>query len=71
MSSTDFAWLNGHGAEIAEKYGGQWIAVHDGQVIGVGDTATEAAEQARQAAPGAAFILEAVDAEADVVYACL
>lgn len=68
MSSTDFAWLNEHGAEIVEKYGGQWIAVHDGQVIGVGDTATEAAERARQAAPGGAFILEAVEAEADVVY---
>ena len=71
MSSTDFAWLTEHGAEIVEKYAGKWIAVHDGQVIGVGDTATEAVEQARQAAPGAAFILEAVEAEADVVYACL
>ena len=71
MSSTDFAWLNEHGAEIVEKYGGKWIAVHDGRVIGVGETATEAAERARVETPGATFILEAVEVEADVVYACL
>lgn len=23
MSSTDFAWLNEHGAEMVEKYGGK------------------------------------------------
>jgi len=71
MSSTDFGWLNEHGAEIVEKYSGKWIAVHDGRVIGVGDTATEAAGQAREVTAEGAFILEAVEAEADVVYACL
>ena len=69
MPSADFAWLIEHGAEIVEKYAGKWIAVHDGQVIGVGDTATEAADEARAETADGDFILEAVDPEADVVYA--
>ncbi len=69
--SSDFAWLIEHGPEIFEKYAGKWIAVHDEEVIGVGDTATEAANQARTRNPGAEFILEAVDRDADVIYAGL
>ena len=68
MSSADFAWLVEHGTEIFEKYAGKWIAVHDGQVIGVGETATEAAARARAEAPDSDFILEAVDREGDAVY---
>lgn len=66
--SSDFAWLVDHSDEIAQRYAGKWIAVHDGQVIGVGDTAVEAAQQAREQDPEAEFILEAVDRDADVVY---
>jgi hypothetical protein len=69
VSSSDFAWLVEHSTEIFRKYAGKWIAVHDGEVIGVGETATEAAEHARENTPDAEFILEAVDAEGDVVYA--
>ena len=69
MSSADFAWLIENGTEIIKKYAGKWIAVHDSQVIGVGDTATEAAEQAHEKSPDDDFILEAVDPEADAVYA--
>ena len=68
MESTDFNWLIEKGKEIFEKYRGKWIAVYDKQVIGVGDTAPEAAEQARREKPDVEFILEAVDSEADVVY---
>jgi hypothetical protein len=71
MSSTDFAWLVDHGPEIFQKYRGKWIAVSDGEVIGVGDTATEAVAEAKDKKPGAKFILEAVDQESDVIYACL
>lgn len=69
MSSSDFAWLVEHSTEVVEKYAGGWIAVHDGEVIGVGETPTEAAERAREKTPGGEFILEAVDGEGDVVYA--
>jgi len=59
----DFAWLTEHSQEIYEKYSGKWIAVLDGQVVGVGDTATEAVAQAEEEHPGADYILEAVDSE--------
>jgi len=71
MAQSDFAWLVEQGAELFRKYAGKWIAVHDGQVIGVGDTAPEAASQAEAKAPDGDFILEAVDPEGDVIYASL
>lgn len=71
MASTDFAWLIDNGPDIYTQYPGQWIAVRDGKVVGVGRTATEAAEQAREDDPEAEFILEAVDSESDVIYAHL
>ncbi len=71
MSQSDFAWLVEQGTEIFKKYSGKWIAVHDGEVIGVGDTAPEASAQAREKAPEGDFILEAVDSEGDVIYADL
>lgn len=69
MCSPDFAWLIEQGVDIFKKYAGKWIAVHDGKIIGVGDTAVEAAERAREESPDTKFILEAVDPEGDVVYA--
>ena len=45
--------------------------MRDGKVVGVGDTASEAAEQAHQDDPEESFILEAVDHDADVIYAGL
>lgn len=71
MSESDFNWLVDHGPEIFKDYAGKWIAVHDGKVIGVGETATEADANARAAKPDVEFILEAVDRDSDVVYACL
>jgi len=68
MRDDDFAWLVEHGPEVFSEYAGKWIAVRDGQIVGVGTTATEAAGQARAKVPDGEFILEAVDAEADVIY---
>ncbi len=68
MRDDDFNWLVEHGPEIVRDYGGKWIAVRDGAVIGVGDTAPEAANAAQATAAAGDFILEAVDAEADVIY---
>ncbi len=59
----DFVWLTEHSREIYEKYSGKWIAVLDGEIVGVGDTATEAAQQAEAEHAGAAYVLEAVDPE--------
>jgi hypothetical protein len=70
MNDKDFAWLTEHGTDICEKYAGKWIAVYDGLVVGVGDTAVEAAAQAKERVGERDFILEAVDREADVIYGC-
>lgn len=71
MTSADFSWLIEHGPEIYKQYAGKWIAVRDGRIVGVGKTATEAAEAARAEVGNDEFILEAVDRESDVIYAGL
>ena len=70
MNESDFAWLTEQGPELDEKYRGKWIAVHGGRIVGIGDTAPEAAAQAREQAPDEDFILEAIDRETDVIYGC-
>lgn len=65
--SSDFAWLTENSLEIYEKYAGKWIAVRDGEVVGVGSTASEAAEKAKATRPDAPFILELVDPEPERV----
>ena len=61
--SEDFAWLAEHSLEIYEKFPGKWIAVLGGEIVGVGNTATEAADQAEVKHPEAKYILEWVDPE--------
>jgi hypothetical protein len=68
MADSDFAWLVENSPQFYDTYAGKWVAVRDGEVIGVGETAVEAAEQARQHAADDEFVLEAVDREADVIY---
>lgn len=70
-SKTDIAWLVEHGIEIDRQYAGKWIAVHNGGVVGVGDTAKEAADQAREICRDGDFVLEAVMPDADVIYGVL
>ena len=61
--SSDFAWLTEHSRKMCEEYSGKWVAVLNGEIIGIGDTATEAARQAELQHPGADYILESVDPE--------
>lgn len=70
MHDDDFAWLVERSPEWYSGYAGKWIAVRDGQVVGVGATATEAAEHARDGADDADFLLEAIEADVDVIYEC-
>ena len=64
----DFAWLTEHSLEIHEKYAGKWIAILDGDVVGVGETATEAATQAEARHPSAAFLFAKVERDLDTIY---
>jgi len=68
MVPSDFAWLVEHGPDLFDEYRGKWIAVRDAEVVGVGDTAPEAAKQARERCPDGQFILEAIDHDSDVIY---
>ena len=65
----DFAWLVENGPELSRQYAGKWVAVHNGEVIGTGETATEADAAAREKQPDGNFILEAFDADTDTIYA--
>lgn len=68
MNDADFTWLTEHSVEIYEEYAGKWIAVRDEEIVGVGETATEAARQADERVPDGEYILEALDASTDVIY---
>jgi hypothetical protein len=68
MKDNDFQWLADHGPELHQKYAGKWVAIHDGKVVGVGDTAVEASQKAETETGGRDFVLQALDAEADVIY---
>lgn len=69
--SDDFAWLTEHSRDIYERYAGKWIAVLHGEVIAVGDTAVEVATEAEREHPSGNYILEKVERDVDVIYACL
>ena len=66
MRDADFTWLTEHSVEIYEKYAGKWIAVRDEKIVGVSETATEAARQADEKVLDGEYILEALDASIDV-----
>lgn len=68
MRDDDFNWLAAHDSEIVMEYAGKWIAVRNGAVIGVGETVTEAASAAGEETDGGDFILEAIDADVNVIY---
>ena len=59
----DFLWLCEHTPELQEQYAGKWIAVVDEQIVGSGDTATEAYEQARARYPNVKPLLDVVPTE--------
>ena len=66
--STDLAWLTEHGVELQRQYAGKWIAVRKGEVIGSGETAVEADQEAQQRAAEGDYILQAVESTADTIY---
>ena len=68
MADSDFAWLIETNQQFYDKYAGKWVAIRGSEVIGVGETAVEAATQARKQASDDEFVLEAIDQEADVIY---
>ena len=59
----DFLWLGKHTPELQEKYAGKWIAVVNEEVVGVGDTATQAYNQSKIRYPDFRPLLDVVPTE--------
>ena len=62
-NNKDFTWLNNHTPELQERYAGKWIAVVNQEVVGIGDTAKEAFNQARKRYPSVRPLLDVVPTE--------
>lgn len=59
----DFLWLNQHTPELQDKYGGKWIAVVKQEVVGIGNSAVEAFNEARKKFPDVRPLLDFVPTE--------
>ncbi len=61
VNALDRDWLAEHSLELSTQFPGKWIAVRDGEVIGVGETLREANQQAILRRPEHDFILEQIN----------
>jgi ubiquinone/menaquinone biosynthesis C-methylase UbiE len=43
----DFEWLVAHAQELVKMYPDQWVAVYQGEVVGIGKSGEDALQQAR------------------------
>lgn len=68
MKSADYSWLTDHWSELFHEYEGKWIAVAGCRVVGVGDTATQAAERAQQQVSDGEYLLEQLLSPVDLAY---
>ena len=66
INTRDCDWLAEHGLELSALYPNKWIAVRDGEVIGVGDTVAQAHDQALKRRPERDFILEQINLDVDI-----
>lgn len=64
----DFTWLTHQALKIYKKYAGEWIAVVNKRVVGVGKTATAAYKKAKKTCPQEEPLLEAVEKDIEVIY---
>lgn len=48
MPSKEFLWFQEHYKELREKYPGKTVAIVDDKIVGVGDTLTEADQEAQK-----------------------
>ncbi len=66
INTKDCDWLAQHSLELSTRYPGKWVAVYDGQVIGVGETVLEADTQAIMKRPQHDYILEQMTVDLDM-----
>jgi hypothetical protein len=68
MTDDRVNWLTERSPEAFERYRGKWVAWHNYQVVGVGNTAPEAEADARSKIPEGELVFEAIDEESDTIY---
>lgn len=51
IMTKDQQWIHEHFSELVERYAGKYVAIANGELSGVGETAFEAEEQALQKYP--------------------
>jgi len=61
MSNLDFEWLCKNRASLYAEYQGKHLAIIDGKVVGVGDSAIEAFKEARKKDPKTRPLLTYLD----------
>jgi hypothetical protein len=59
----DFLWLNQNTPDLQDRYAGKWIAVINQEVVGSGDSATEAYNMAQKRYPNVKPLLDFVPTE--------
>ena len=62
----DLAWLVEHTTELLAAYPGKWIAVADGELVAVAETAPEAERIGSEKAPGIPLVLEHLVPQVDL-----
>ena len=68
MPISEFAWLVEYDRKLCEKQRGKWIAIWNDEEIGVGDTATQVADQADIRRREGDYLLQAYDLQTDVIH---
>jgi hypothetical protein len=62
-NSKTFKWLVEHTPQFQEKYSGKWIAVVRQEIAGIGNTALDAYQQAKEKYPKSTPLLDFVPTE--------
>ena len=63
----DFQWLVAHSQELREQYPDRWVAVYNGQIVGVGESGEAALRMARdRLGPGCRPVVKFVEGGAYV-----
>ncbi len=65
----DHKWIHEHFEELAEKHAGKYVAVANGELIAVGETAGEVDSKARTKYPGTIPSVLLVPREEDFAWA--
>jgi ABC-type phosphate/phosphonate transport system ATPase subunit len=65
MLESEFEYYKTHQAELVKKYLGKWIAIKQGEIVGVFNTQFDALEEVKKSHEQGTFLLQHVEEGAD------